>query len=213
MQYIQIHLILNRKIIVLNSIIKFFSPRCCVEVPLAGLIVTVGILTGEAKPLLTNELQTSPTYQMAVRAEAFGKDTGIALKGKLPEVDGIYLYSQSPEPELIGQEYMVFERRQGKIIGAFYLPYSEFTCFSGTLSSGKLALMVAHGPDSDPYPDSVATQNSQQVAGASDRATIENGYNAIASPYSVALQEYYQLASVSANDQRLLRTCKNNYQQ
>lgn len=183
------------------------------EVPLAGLLVTVGILTGEAKPLLTNELQTSPTYQLAVRAEAFGKDTGIALKGKLPEVDGIYLYSQSPEQEQIGQEYMVFEMRQGNIIGAFYLPYSEFTCFSGTLRSGKLALMVAHAPDSDPYPGSVATQNSQQVAGASDRATIENVYNALASPYSVVLQDYYQLASVSANDQRLLRTCKNNYQE
>ena len=197
----------------LQPIIKFFtSPRRYLQVPNACLLLTVGILTGGVKPALTNELQTSSMYQVAVRTEAFGKDTVNAPRGKLPEVDGIYLYGQSPEPEQIGQEYMVFEVRQGKVIGAFYLPHSEFSCFSGRLQSGSLALLVANSPDSAPYPDSVAGQNSQQVATASDRGFIENGYNPIAYSYSVGLQNYHQLPSVSANDQRLLKTCKNNYQ-
>ncbi len=197
----------------LNSIIKFFSPwRRCLEVPVAGLLLMMDISTAEAKPVLHNELQTPATSQVVSLAEAFGKDTAIAPRGKLPEKDGIYLYGQSPEPQQIGQEYMVFEVRQGKVNGAFYLPQSEFSCFLGTLQSGKLALMVANDPHSAPYPDSVADQNSQQVATASDRSPIGNGYNPIAYPYSVALQEYYQLGSVSENDKRILATCKNNYQ-
>ena len=72
--------------------------------------------------------------------------------------------------------------------------------------------MVANGPDSAPYPDPVAGQNSQQVATASDSSPIGDGYNPIAYPYSVALQDYHQLASVSANDQRILETCKANQQ-
>lgn len=197
---------------VLNFIIHFFSPlrHSQLEVPLAGLILTVGLLSAEAKPLLINKLQTASISQMVVRAETFKKDTSIAPRGKLPKVDGIYLYGQSPEPEQMGQEYMVFEVRQGKVIGAFYLPYSEFHCFYGTLQSGELALMVANGPDLAPDSESVAGQSSQQVATASDRY-IGNSYKPIAYSYSVALQDYHQLPSVTANDQRILATCKNNY--
>ena len=111
----------------------------------------------------------------------------------------------------MGQEYMVFEVLQGKVIGAFYLPYSEFSCFYGTLQSGKLAVMVADSPVAAPYPDS-ADQNSQQVATASNRGHIGNSYESIDYSYSVALQDYHQLRSVSAKDQQILATCKNNYQ-
>jgi len=194
-------------------IIKFFlPPRRCLEVPLAGLLLTMGILTSEAKPVLPNELHP-PAIPQVVRAKVVGKETMSAPKGKLPEKDGIYLYGQSPKPEQVGQEYMVFEVRGGKVIGAFYLPHSEFSCFYGTLQSGSLALMVANGPDTNPSEDSIAAQNSQQVATASDKPQIGNGYNQTAYSYSVALQDYHQLASVSSNDQQILRTCKNNYQQ
>lgn len=168
----------------LDYIVQFFSlHRSQLQVPLAGLLLTVGTATS-----------TAPT-------------------GKLPALakDGIYLYGQSSEPEQIGQEYMVFEVRQGKVMGAFYLPRSEFSCFQGTLQSGKLAVMVANSPDLDTYPDFVAGQN-QQIATASNRPPIAKGYEPIAYPYSVALQNYHQLASVSANDQKVLSTCKNIYQ-
>jgi len=199
---------------VLQSIIKLFSsPGRCLQVPLAGLLLTVAGLMAEAKPVLTNELTIPLTYQVAVRAKVFGEGAVVPLRGKLPEVDGIYLYSQSPEPEQIGQEYMVFEIRQGKVIGAFYLPHSEFSCFSGTMQSGTLALKVVNSAGSAPYPDSVAEQNSRQVATASDRTRVGNGYNPIAYSYSVALQDYHQLPSISANDERLLRTCKSDYQE
>ena len=190
------------KIKMLNSIVELFSPRRGqLQISLAGLLLTVGMWAGEAKAVLSNELKPSTTSAISTPT------------GKLPDKDGIYLYGQSPEPEQIGQEYMVFEVHQGKVIGAFYLPRSEFSCFYGTLQPGKLAVMVANSPESDPYPDPIPGQNSQRVATASNRPPVGNGYNPIAYPYSVVLQNYHQLASASANDQRILRTCKNNYQQ
>jgi len=188
----------KRKIEVFNYIVQFFLPHSGRLQILAGLLLAVGIWADQAKPLLSNDL----------RSLVMSDDT--ALTRKLPEKDGIYLYGQSPEPEQIGQEYMVFEIHQDKVIGAFYLPQSEFSCFYGRLQSGKLAVMVADSPDLDTHPTPVAGQN-QQVAAASNRPLSGNSYSSIAYPYSVALQNYHQIASVSANDQRILRTCKNNY--
>jgi hypothetical protein len=199
---------------VLDSITQALSPwHRQLEVPLASLLLTTSILTDGAKPLLTNKLQSPSTSEVFVQAEAFGKDIRTAPKGQLPDADGIYLYGQSKEPDQIGQEYMVFEMRQGKVIGAFYMPYSEFSCFHGNFQSGKLALMVANGPTAAPYPDSVTSQNSQQVATVGDRTHIGDSYKPIAYSYSVALQDYHHLPSVSANDKRILTSCKNNYQQ
>lgn len=191
---------------------KFFSlPRCCLKVGLTGLLLMTGIFcVGEAKPIPNNELHAQAKSQDG-QTKALGKGTVTPLKGKLPEVDGIYLYGQSPEPQQLGQEYMVFEVRQGKVVGAFYLPSSEFSCFYGNMQSGKLALTVASSPDSDASSDSIAVdQNSQRVATANDNSHIGNNYNSVAYPYSVALQNYYQLATVSASDRQILRTCKNN---
>ena len=192
-----------------NYLVKFLSPPSrCLEIPLAILLLTVGIYNSEARPVSPNELQTSAKSQMVVRAEAFGEDNATTLRGKLPEVDGVYLYGQSPEPSQIGQEYMVFEVRQGKVIGALYLPYSEFSCFQGTMQSGKLALMVA---TADTSSDPVAGQNPQRVATVNDSSRFGNGYNSMTYPYSVALQNYYQLASLSASDQQILKNCQNNH--
>lgn len=193
---------------VLDSIIQTFSQwHHQLEVPLASLLLVMSILSSEAKPLLTNELQTPSTSQLVVRAES--KDT-VVVPSRIP-LDGIYSYGQSPEPEQMGQEYMVFEVRRGKVIGAFYLPYSEFSCFQGSLQSGKLALMVANDPDLAPDPDSASLPNPQQVATVSDTRT-GNSYNPTAYSHSVALQDYHKLPSVSANDQRILTACKKSYQ-
>jgi hypothetical protein len=96
--------------------------------------------------------------------------------------EGIYLYGQSPKPEEIKKEYFVFEVRQGKVVGAFYLPRSAFYCFYGSLEATQLNLTVV-----DSY----------------DRST---------SPYSVNLQQYYPISTVSDNDRRILDICKSAYQ-
>ncbi len=181
------------------------------KIPLAGLLLmNASISVGEAKAATTNEFHTLASLGIVGQPKTAGKDMAVStLKDKLPERDGIYLYGQSSEPAQIGHEYVVFELRQDKVVGAFYLPQSEFSCFEGTLRSGKLSLTIASNPDSDADPSPVASQPSQ-VATASGRLPIGTGPNPIAYSYSVALQNYHKLASVSTNDQQILRTCKNN---
>jgi hypothetical protein len=97
--------------------------------------------------------------------------------------DGIYLYGQSSKPDEIKQEYFVFEMRQSKVVGAFYLPRSAFYCFYGTSDRTQLNLIVV------------------------------DSYDGSRSPYSVNLQQYYRISAVSDNDRRILSICKEAHQQ
>jgi len=96
--------------------------------------------------------------------------------------DQIYLYGQSPKPDQIKQEYFVFEVRQGKVVGAFYLPRSAFYCFYGNLERTQLNL------------------------------TVVDTYDGTTSPYSVNLQQYHPIPTVSNNDRRILGICKTAHQ-
>ena len=97
--------------------------------------------------------------------------------------DGIYLYGQSSKPDEIKQEYFVFEMRQSKVVGAYYLPRSAFYCFYGTSDRTQLNLIVV------------------------------DSYDGSRSPYSVNLQQYYRISAVSDNDRRILGICKETHQQ
>jgi hypothetical protein len=141
------------------------------------------------------------SYQLS--AEKFSKNTtklstntiksGRKEKLQFPEQDGIYLYGKSEEG------YIVFQKRQNQIIGALYFPQSEFTCFQGSLAkSGKLAMMVRT------LPGEVGTI---EVATTSTIPKInENEFTTY--PYSVTLQDYHQLSSVSSNDREILQICQ-----
>lgn len=96
--------------------------------------------------------------------------------------DGIYLYGQSPQPDRVENEYFVFEIQQGKVIGVFYLPRSAFYCFYGTLKSTQLDV------------------------------TVVDTFNGTTSPYSVNLEKYHRISTVSDNDQRILYLCKTTSQ-
>jgi hypothetical protein len=181
------------------------------KLTLASLLLLTGINEIEAKQSIAKELKSSTNAAFAVATSAAENNI---FKGKMPKKDGIYLYGQSQEPNQIGQEYMVFEVRQGKVTGAFYLPQSEFNCFQGSLAAGKLDLTIAGDAGSTPYSDSIAdAQNAPQVATASDSSQIGAQYEQVSSQYSVALQNYYQLSNVNENDKHILAACKSNYQE
>ncbi|MGB3512528.1 MAG: hypothetical protein WBA93_25490 [Microcoleaceae cyanobacterium] len=96
--------------------------------------------------------------------------------------DGIYLFGQSHQRNQIQNEYFVFKIRNGKVIGAFYLPHSAFYCFYGIHQSNRLDVKVV------------------------------DSYDNTASDYKVDLQKYYPINQVSENDARILDTCQTNYQ-
>lgn len=191
---------------------KLYSPiYTSFKLTLTSLLLLTGINGIEAKQSIAKELKSSTNAAFAVATSAAENNI---FKGKMPKKNGIYLYGQSQQPNQIGQEYMVFEVRQGKVTGAFYLPQSEFNCFQGSLVAGKLDLTIAGDAGSTPYSDSIAdAQNAPQVATASDSSQIGAQYEQVSSQYSVALQNYYQLSNVNENDKHILAACKSNYQE
>jgi hypothetical protein len=92
--------------------------------------------------------------------------------------NGVYLYGNSPQPNQLARHYVVFERRNGAVVGAFYSPQSEFTCFAGGMQGTRLEV-EALVPE-QPKPKAV-------------RAQLDN---------------LYPLQRVTANDQRILAVCK-----
>lgn len=103
-------------------------------------------------------------------------------KSNISQTNDIYLFGQSKQPAQIQNEYFVFKLKNGKVIGAFYLPHSAFYCFYG-----------------------IHQQDSLQVK-------VIDSYDNSASDYIVDLQKYYEINQVSDNDFRILSSCQTNYQ-
>ncbi|MDQ2097636.1 MAG: hypothetical protein QQW96_08320 [Tychonema bourrellyi B0820] len=72
--------------------------------------------------------------------------------------------------------------RHGKVVGAFYLPRSAFYCFYGNVEQTQLNL------------------------------TVVDTYDGSRSPYSVNLQQYHPIPTVTDNDRRILGICKTAHQ-
>ena len=188
----------------MSKFISKLSPKWrCFELSLASLLILTSISNTEAKPDLTKV-----SHQTKQNISFLVKNSNTLLNKKTPK-DGIYLYGQSPQVDQIGQEYMVFEVRQGKVIGAFFLPQSEFSCFQGSLVDGKLDVIIANDSNSEPYSDPIADTQSSQVAAAGNTQIRDQQ---MSSSYSVALQNYHKISSLSNNDKRILTSCKKNYQ-
>ncbi|MCU0548753.1 MAG: hypothetical protein MUC48_05340 [Leptolyngbya sp. Prado105] len=126
--------------------------------------------------------------------------TALAQATTLP--DGVYLYGQSAQPDQLGQAYFVFESRQGKLVGALYMPNSSFDCTYGSVEPEKLSLMVIDTYDRSENPYIIATEQPD--------STIASRLNPTAAP--VSLEGYHRIEKVSTNDQRILNVCKQNYQ-
>jgi hypothetical protein len=110
--------------------------------------------------------------------------------------DGIYLYGQSPEAEQIGQAYMVFEVQDQQVMGAFYMPFSSFDCFSGVIEADRFALNIVNSYTDEAYDYTVAVVGSDPIASANGAAE------------SFSLEGFSRIATVSDNDRRILNTCK-----
>ncbi|WP_414527992.1 hypothetical protein [Nodularia chucula] len=130
--------------------------------------------------------------------------TPVRTRGNFPTEDGTYLYGQSPISDQVGQGYILFEKRQGRITGALYMPQSEFSCFQGAIEqSGELAMTVTTSPGEIGV-NPVATGNQFQIPSYNDDQT--RSY-----PYSVTLEDYHRIDLISANDEGILENCKQFY--
>lgn len=111
--------------------------------------------------------------------------------------DGVYLYGESNQPNQIGKAYFVFEVKQHRVAGAFYMPSSSFDCAYGQFQAEQLALTVVGSYDKTTSPYEIGLDHTAVVA--------TNGN--VAEP-EIGLQGFHRLDQVSDNDRRILSVCK-----
>lgn len=170
------------------------------EISLAALMLMTGFSTGEVNATPKKDTPTTARTQVAQTRTSIATPTNLN--------NGVYLYGQSAKPEEIGKEYVVFEARNGRVIGAVYHPRSEFNCFYGTLQAQRLNVTMI-----DPMMETAdSTPPEKQPAARVAAAGNYQGIDQVSVPYSVKLQDYRRLPNVSDNDKRILGMCKADYQ-
>ncbi len=123
--------------------------------------------------------------------------------------DGIYLYGKSSQPGEIGKEYLVFEANQGRVVGALYMPNSEYSCFAGTFDSKQLSVTVANAYDQSALSHTVARSQPTQLA-AVGTINLENTYDSLSYPHTVQLDGYQPISQISDSDKQMLNSCRSN---
>ncbi|MBN3958342.1 hypothetical protein [Nostoc sp. NMS8] len=147
--------------------------------------------------------KTIPTITALVPGnQGATKSARVLPKADFPVKDGIYLYGQSPNPNQLGQGYIIFQKQQAKVTGALYMPQSEFNCFQGTINpSGELAMTVNTSSNE-------ANSNQSNQVATNSRLPKINDDESNSYAYSLALQDFYRLNSITASDRRTLQMCK-----
>lgn len=173
------------------------------QLPLTGLLLIVG-LTFSA-----SSWATAVPQQQEGKADST-KVTKSAANAAIP--DGTYLYGESSQANVLGTEYMVFEARQGRVIGALYLPQSEYSCFYGTLDADKMSLTVANPYDQTALAHVIERQQRSPIAAASSQPILDDSYTSLSYPHAVGLEGYQPIGELSEQDRQMLEECRGNYQ-
>jgi hypothetical protein len=148
---------------------------------------------------ISNQISTDKLTENITALSTNTRELGRKGQIQFPEQDGTYLYGQSSTPNELGQGYILFQKQQSKIIGALYVPHSEFSCFQGTLAkSGELAMTVRSSPGEV---GAIEVSTTSTIPKISDDESTSYAH-------SISLQDYDQISSLSANDREMLNMCK-----
>ncbi|MBD2234345.1 hypothetical protein [Phormidium tenue] len=109
-----------------------------------------------------------------------------------------YLFGQVPQPDQIGQGYVVLERTGDRVYGALYYPSSSFDCFEGQVQGTEIAMTVINSYDqADTYPYSLAMVEDSAVASSDASGELV--------PFD--LDGFHAIEDLSENDHRMLEMC------
>ncbi|MFW6360095.1 MAG: hypothetical protein ACOC0N_12890 [Chroococcales cyanobacterium] len=167
-----------------------------------GLTLGVGLATFTMFPLLAAPVPTIDFQKQPVATNS-ASSASISSTKSSTLLDGTYLYGESSIPEEIGQEYLVFRVKNGNVMGAFYMPRSEFSCFSGSVEGDSLNLAIV-----DPYEETVYSHRIALSPVPSSPIASANGQVA-----SMELNGYERISHVSENDQKILSICQSYFAQ
>ncbi len=175
---------------------KSFAPIPAVVINsllIASGVTAISFLAAQVKANATETRVSAPAPQ-AVEAVSPANQNQQTLP------DGVYLYGESATPEQIGSAYMVFEVKNNHAVGALYLPRSSFDCFQGEVQGDRFNMAITNSYDQTTYSYSLPAQTDSYIASAGD----------VVAP-TLQLTGFHQIQPVSANDHRILETCKADY--
>jgi hypothetical protein len=163
-----------------------------------SVVLTIGFISSHwGASMGYAEASTSIQKPSKTASEDSTANSSLFLK------DGIYLYGQSPQPNQIGQAYMVFEVTAGKLVGGFYMPRSSFDCFSGTAQGNQLALNIVDSYSQEVHDYSMAYSNVSTVAANSPGGADQK----------IVLEGFHPIETLSQTDYQILKTCKADFNQ
>lgn len=155
---------------------------------LSSLVWLVGLVVSIINPtlVLRSEIPSSRQPEKIDRHSNF----------PLTFSETTHFYGQSDKPEQIDQEYLVFKLEKDRVIGAIYLPKSEFSCFWGNIDAEKMNLSIADPYDRTFHPYTIALADRSSIATTNlDRLT------------PIKLLGYQSIAIVDENAKRILNIC------
>ncbi len=115
----------------------------------------------------------------------------------LPQIaDGAYLYGEVSRPNVIGKEYIAIDKRGDRVIGAFYLPRSEFSCFYGRVQGSQLNITLV-----DPFD----RQKSNYMLAVTANGLTASKHQKLGTP------TYRSLGKLGKIDRQILTSCKSQF--
>lgn len=163
----------------------------------SGLLMASGLIAGGLG--MANAFAAESSRSMPEQPErSIGASDSFAPE---PLPDGVYLYGETQTPDQIGASYMVMEVNDNQVVGALYIPHSSFDCFQGEFQGNQLDMTVVNSYDRTTQGYSFAVQNNSYIASIDDPVSTPARLNGM-----------YNLSEVSSNDQRILETCKADFQ-
>lgn len=157
------------------------------------------------RPLIYGLLGTAAVATLGAAAQAQTVESPLtsgALAVAQTPIESVaerYLFGQVPEPDQIGQGYVVLERTGDRVYGALYYPSSSFDCFEGQVQGSEVAMTVINSYDpEDTYPYSIAMAEGPAVAA--------NDASGALVPFG--LEGFHAIGSLSENDHRMLDVCR-----
>jgi hypothetical protein len=155
------------------------------------------VVTTLLQSILSSKKRWCTSFAIAVLATFTGNTSALGDNpnrlSPTPTTNGVYLYGESAQPDVVGKEYIVFETIGNKTIGAFYLPQSEFSCFSGQFKGARLNVTLIDAFDREKYNFTLSLN--------------PNGLRASKQPM-MGEPNYEPLGKISTNDLRILTACK-----
>lgn len=116
-----------------------------------------------------------------------------------PIEDGVYFYGSAPQPDEIGNAYLVFEAQDSNIVGAIFMPHSSFDCFKGQVSGNELALQIRNSYTQEMYDYAIALVSTSDPIASVGTPEVP-----------LQLDGFHDLGAPRDAEATILATCQSN---